>query len=168
MEPAPTPPTETTARASKSALLEAALEAVADQNSRPSRAVPPAARRLVLRGFLVALLAASTGVLVAQPGWLVGRKPPPESPTIQAATATMRLMAVVSRLQAHQAANGQLPMTLAGIGLADSAVSYRTGPEGYFEISTRAGDSVVSVRATDSIRLRMVEAIRTLQGRTER
>jgi hypothetical protein len=111
-------------------------------------------------------MVASAAILVAQPAWLVGPKPPGESPVIQAATATMALVEAVSQLQAFQATNGHLPASLEAVGVTDPAIRYAPGTDGNFEVSMTAGDSVVSIQATDSLKTRVVEAIRVLQGRT--
>ncbi len=161
------PPSEPTARSSKSALLEAAQSAIADQTSRPGPVVKSdTGTRTAFRLFLAAVMVASAAILVAQPAWLVGPKPSGESPAIQAATATMALVEVVSQLQAFQATNGHLPASLEAVGVTDPAIRYVPGTDGNFEVSTTAGDSVVSIQATDSLRTRVVDAIRVLQGRT--
>ena len=163
-----TPPSAPTARSSKSALLEAANQAVADNKSRPAPGPRPTPRRTGLRSLLAALMVVSGATLVAQPAWLVGPKLPSETPAIRAATATMALVVAVSQLQTYLSANGHPPASLRDVGLADSAIGYRALADGDFELSMRAGDSVVSVRATDSLKTRIVDAIRTLQGRTAR
>ena len=163
-----TPTSEPTARSSKSALLEAANQAIADQKSRPAPRPAPAPRRTALRGLMAAVLLTSAAVLVAQPVWLTGPTLPPEESVIKAATATMALVKVMSRVEAYQVANGTLPNTLVDAGVADSAITYRAAADGDFELSMRAGDSVVSIRATDSLKTRVVEAIRALQTRTSR
>ncbi len=165
-----TPPvSEPTARSSKSALLEAAQDAIADQKSRPGPVTRPGTgARTVFRLFLAAIMVAAAAILVAQPVWLVGPKPPGESPAIQAATATMALVEVVSQLQVFQATNGHLPATLEAVGVTDPAIRYQPGTDGNFEVSMATGDSVVSIQATDSLKTRVVDAIRVLQGRTLR
>ena len=117
---------------------------------------------------MAAVLLTSAAVLVAQPAWLTGPTLPPEESVIKAATATMALVKVMSRVEAYQVANGTLPNTLVEAGVADSAITYRAAADGDFELSMRAGDSVVSIRATDSLRTRVVDAIRALQTRTSR
>ncbi len=170
MEAKKTPaPSEPTARSSKSALLEAAQGAIADQKLRAETGAKTGPRaRTGLRVFLAAIMVASAAVLVAQPAWLVGPKPPGETPAIQAATATMALVEVVSQLQAFQTTNGHLPATLEAVGVTDPAIRYQPGTGGHFEVSMAAGDSVVSIQATDSLKTRVVDAIRVLQGRTLR
>ena len=161
-----TPPSEPTARSSKSALLEAAHQAIAERESRPVPGPAPASSRVALRGFLIAVLVAAGAVLLARPAWLISPPLPTESPANKAATATMALVELMNRLQAYQAANGRLPATLQEVAGADSAITYRPGVGGDFELSLRAGDSVVSIRATDSLKARVVDAIRTLQARS--
>ncbi len=168
MPPKHIPPSEPTTRSSKAALLEAAQEATQDRKARPGPPASPKSGRTAWRAFLAAVLVIAAAVLLAKPLWLVGPTPPSETPAIKAATATMALVEVVSQLQAYQSANGHLPTTLAEAGLVDSAITYRPGPAGDFEVLMQAGDSVVSIRTTDSLKTRVVDAIRTLQGRTLR
>lgn len=167
MRSKPTSAPDPTARSSKSALLEAAQEAIADQNSRPVRLSPvPAARRLFFRGFLAVMVASSGATLLLQPEWLAGPKPKVEAPEITAATATITLVQLVSRVQAYQEENGHLPTDLRDITGANPAVTFHAETGGAFELSLKAGDSVVAVRTTDSLQARLIEAIRTLQRRT--
>ncbi len=167
MKPRPTSAPDPTARSSKSALLEAAQQAIADQQTRPARRGPvPARRRVVLRGLLAVLLTSSGATLLLQPAWLSGPKPKAEAPEIEAATATITLVQLVSRVQAYQEENGHLPDTIRDIPGANPAVTFHAENGGAFELSLKAGDSVVAVRTTDSLQARLVEAIRTLQRRT--
>ncbi len=168
MPPKNIPASEPTTRSSKAALLEAAQQATQDRTARPGPPVPPKSGRTAFRAFLAAVSVTSAAVLLAKPLWLVGPAPPSETPAIKAATATMALVQILSQLQAYQSATGHLPATLGDVGVVDSAITYRPGAAGDFEVLMQAGDSVVSIRTTDSLKTRVVDAIRTLQGRTLR
>lgn len=158
---------ERTLRQSKSALLEAAEAAVADRKGKPDRLstgpVPQASR---LRPLLVGLLIAGAALLIWRPTWLAGPSLPPETPAVVTASATMALARAISHIKAFNAANGRLPSRLSDAGIQDAAIEYRPLPNGEFTVSRQGGQSMVTLRSTDSLEARVVEAIRILQRRS--
>ncbi|MFN0179485.1 MAG: hypothetical protein ACKVZ0_11860 [Gemmatimonadales bacterium] len=166
----PNDPVNPSIRQSKEALLEAAQAAIADHKNRPP--VPPggqrrgATSRFLFRLALVGLIATGAGVLALQPEWLTGPTLPTEDPTIQAASATLALVDVVSKIEAYTTVQGRLPTQLSDVGVRNAMIRYRIIGESGFEVSFTAGDTTVAVRSTDSLKSRMVEAIRVLQGRS--
>lgn len=163
----PTPPL----RDSKSALLEAAQAAVAHRGMRAQRHPPvPRGResggRRALRHVLGLVLLFGSGLLVARPAWLAGPRLPRESEAVRAASATLQLIEAVSRVQAFQLAHGRLPGTLSEAGPTDPALHYQRLGDDRFLVSTRAGDSTIVLRSTDSLRQAVVDAIRVLQRRS--
>ena len=161
------PQENTTLRQSKSALLEAANAAVANQASKPphgSGAAPTS--RAGLRVFLGLVILVGASLLVAKPGWLVGPEPPVESPAIREASATLSLAHALGQIKAYAEAKGSLPSTPGEAGVRDSTIQFRRLGGDAFELSLPAGDRVVSLRSTDSLEPLVVEAIRALQRRS--
>jgi len=163
-------PNVPTPRQSKSALLEAAQAAVADQRGRPIPSGPPAppepGSRTFLRVLLGSLIIAGAVILGLRPSWLTSPPPPPESPAIQTASATLALVEAVSRVNAFQQIRGSLPRTLAEAGVADRSISYRQLTRDTFEVAVPAGDSTLTIRSTEPLKPKVVQAILTLQRRS--
>jgi hypothetical protein len=166
----PNDPVNPSIRQSKEALLEAAQAAIADHRNRPP--VPPGGQprggtgRFLFRLVLVGLIATGAGVLALQPVWLTGPTLAAEDPTIRAASATLSLVDVISKIEAFTTLQGRLPTQLSDVGVQNAAIRYRIIGEAGFEVSFTAGDTTVALRSTDSLKPRMVEAIRVLQGRS--
>lgn len=162
------PKGEPTLRQSKSALLQAAEAAVADQKVRaaePRRRPPQSTGRG--RRLVMGLLIVVGGVLLAwRPDWLAGPSLPRETPAVQAASVTMSLAQAVSSIKAYQATHGRLPATAQAAGVTNPAISYRALANGEFAVSAQGADSLITVRSTDSLQARVVAAIRTLQRRS--
>jgi hypothetical protein len=157
-----------TPRQSKSALLEAAQAAIADQRGRsprpPSAPEPP--RRTALRVTLGILIIVGAVLLGLRPSWIAGVAPRPESPAVVAASATLALVEAVSRVNAFRQIRGTLPRSLAEAGVRDRDMVYRQLSGDTFEIELVAGDSTVTIRSTDSLRAVVADAIRTLERRS--
>lgn len=166
----PNDPPNPSIRQSKEALLEAAQAAIADHKNRPP--VLPGGRkvggsgRVVFRLVLVGLMVAGASVLSVQPEWLVGPKLPADDAAVQTASATLSLVDVVSKIEAYTTVQGRLPTKLSDVGVRNAAIRYRIVGESAFELSLSAGDTTVALRSTDSLKPRMVEAIRVLQRRS--
>ena len=160
--PAPTP------RQSKSALLEAAQEAIAVQQSK-GRAPPPAkptVRQSLARITLGVVLLIGSGLLITRPAWLAGPPMPVETLAIRTASATLALVEAVSRVSAFRALRGTLPATLGDAGVTNPDVRYRRLAGDQFEVRIELGDSTVIMRSSDSLKPAVVQAILTLQGRS--
>jgi hypothetical protein len=157
-----------TARQSKSALLEAAQEAVAIQHakgqSRPP--APPSLRQSAARVTLGLVVLVGCGLLIARPAWLAGPAPPREPLAIRAASATMALVEAVSRVSAYREARGTLPATLGEAGVAHPEVRYRRLAGDHFEVRLELGDSTVVLRSFDPLKPAVTQAMRTLQARS--
>lgn len=166
---APKQPEQPSIRQSKEALLEAAQAAIADQRSRPQEPIfrdSPPPRRGILPIVMGALIAAGVAVLVLQPTWLTGPGLPVETERVKAASATLTLVDAVSKIQAFTTKQGRLPATLDEAGVENAAIGYKVVDETAYEVSLQTADSVVSIRSTDSLKARVVDAILTLQRRT--
>lgn len=166
-----TPGKEPTLRQSKSALLEAAQAAIADQKTKAATAPPPGLvpsghGRTWFRSILVALILTGGTILALQPGWLIGPTLPKESEEIQAASATLALVEAVSHVRAYAATTGRLPSKLADVGVVNPAISLRPLDGGTFEVSYLTGGQAIRLKSTDSLKTLVVDAIRTLQRRT--
>jgi hypothetical protein len=164
----PTP--EPTLRESKSALLEAAQAAVAEQRAKrhdPSGYLPPfGTGRQVFRGLLAMVAMVGGFLLLAQPPWLAGPKLPLESSAVKAASATLALVEAVSHIRAFRDVRGRLPRALAEAGIRTSDIHYEPQGQDQFLVRLQAGDSAIVVRSTDSLKPLVVKAILTLQRRT--
>jgi len=159
-----------TPRQSKSALLEAAQAAVADQRTLPAQSPPPAApepaSRTAFRVILGSLIIAGAVILGLRPSWLTSPPPPRESPAIQAASATLALVEAVSRVNAFQQVRGILPRTLTEAGVANRSILYRQLSQDTFEVGVANGDSTLTIRSTEPLKPKVVQAILTLQRRS--
>jgi hypothetical protein len=156
-----------TARQSKSALLEAAQEAVAVERSKGN--LPPAnptTRQSLARITLGLVLLVGCGLLIARPAWLAGPALPRETLAIRAASATMALVEAVSRVSAYREARGTLPATLGEAGVAHPEVRYRRLAGDHFEVRLELGDSTVVLRSFDPLKPAVTQAMRTLQARS--
>jgi len=158
-----------TLRESKSALLEAAQAAVADQRTkgrarrRPWEAQSKA--RTAVRSTVGVLTLAGIGLLLLRPSWLAGPTLPPESAQIKAASATLALIDAASHLRAYQSATGQLPERLKDAGVPDLGIRYQRMDSANFLIRLAAGDSTLTLRSTDSIKPLVTQAVQALRGR---
>jgi hypothetical protein len=163
------PSGERTLRESKSALLEAAQAAIADQRikgrERRHRWEQPSRARTAFRSTLGALTLGGITLLLLRPSWLVGPGLPAENPEVQAASATLALIDAASHLRAYQSATGQFPERLKDAGITDAAIRYQRIDADNFVIRLTAGDSTVTLRSTDSIRPLVNEAVRALRRR---
>jgi hypothetical protein len=142
------------ARDTKSVLYEAAVEAVQDRASqakakasRPARA----SRRGVRNAFLLLLATAGAVLLVLRPNWLVGPDSvPAETPAIAAASLRIVLVRERDMVFRYQRRTGTLPVRLADAGVHATDLEYRhEGPA--FTLSGQAGDSLITIRSTDSV-----------------
>ena len=171
MERPRNPAPEKTLRESKSALLEAAQAAVAEQRAKqslPAGYLPPpgSTGRQVFRGLLAMVALAGSFLILSQPTWLAGPKLPAESSAVQAASATLALVEAVSHIRAFREVRGRLPRALAEAGVRTSAIRYEPQGQDRFIVRLQAGDSLIVVRSTDSLKPLVVKAILTLQRRT--
>ena len=161
---------EPSLRQSKTALLEAAQAAIHDQKARSDAPTRPflaaSPGRNVFRGLLVILTLASGTVLIVQPAWLVTPKPAPETPAIQAASATLVLVDAVSRIKSFAEATGRLPARLKEAGVVNPAISLRPIEGTEFEVSLAAAGATMSLKSTDALKPLVAGAIKTLQGRS--
>jgi hypothetical protein len=166
----PTKRPDPSLRQSKTALLEAAQAAIADRKTKAGTGPPPGFKpqrsRTPFRSVLVLFMAVGTGVLVAQPSWLVGPRLPKETEAVQAASATLALVEAVSHVKAFAAATGRLPTRLTDAGVSNQAITFRPLAGEEFEVSLQAGDRLIALRSTDSLKAIVVNAIVTLQRRT--
>jgi hypothetical protein len=162
------PTQEPTLRQRKSALLEAAQAAIADQRAKQGVREPPedSGRGHALRVALGLLLLAGSTLLIMRPSWLAGPRLPTETPAVRAASATLALVEAVSQIRAYRQIRGVLPRSLGEAGVENPAIGYRVRGGTEFEVHLRAGDSTVVVSSTDSLKPRVVTAILTLQRRT--
>lgn len=158
---------EPTLRQSKSALLEAAQAAVEDQKVRTGAG--PASARSARTGFrvlLVTVLVLAAAVLIARPSWFVGPDLPIEPEAIQTASARLALVDAIGRVRTYLTVSGQLPPTPDAAGVTNHAISLKPLAGGEFELTLRAGDSLIAVRSTDSLKPLVVDALRALQRRS--
>jgi hypothetical protein len=159
-----------TIRQSKSALLEAAQAAIADQRVKgpggplPGRGHPGGRARF--RGTLLVVMLIGAGILIARPVWLVGPSLPAESEAVAAASATLALVEAVSHVKAFAAATGRLPSRLTEAGVVNPAITLRLLDGGDFEVALTEGNRALRLRSSDSLKALVIDAIRTLQRRT--
>lgn len=158
---------EPTIRESKSALLEAAQAAVDEQKTKAiaARAAVGSAR-VGFRALLLATVLAGAAILFVQPPWLVGTEPPIEAAVIRSASARLALVEAIGQIRAYVTTSGQLPPQPNDAGVTNRAISLRPLADGEFELTLKAGDSLIAVRSTDSLKPIVISAVRALQRRT--
>ena len=120
-----------------------------------------------LNRFAIGLLIAVVGgsVLVAQPRWLVGRVPPPETNDIRYASATLVLIEAIGQVRAYATAKGQLPSLPSEAGVTNPAVTLKPLQGGEFELRMQVGDFRIAVRSTDALKPLIVSAVQSLMRR---
>ncbi|NOT06936.1 MAG: hypothetical protein HOP28_01900 [Gemmatimonadales bacterium] len=163
----PTPPGPS--RDSKTDLLRAAEEAVKDREEKAVAdriaRLTPARRRRRFQGLILLGLVGAT-LLTIQPTWLVGPKAPPvETPAVAAASLRLTLVRERQRIVDYRTQTGRLPATLAEAGGILETISYeRVGAED-FRLSARTGDSVIVLRAADSVSTHLGKSFKVLKER---
>ncbi len=156
-------------RDTKSVLYEAAVEAVQDRaaqakakGGRQPRKSSSGARIVVM----LVLAVAGALILVLRPGWLVGPLTiPEETPAIAAASLRVELVRERDMVLRYQRQNGALPSRLEEAGVSLPNLRYR--PEGAgFSLSGMAGDSLITIRSTDSVTVFLGDSFSRLRHRT--
>jgi hypothetical protein len=155
-------------RDTKTNLYEAAVAAMRDVNEAKAAAglsrsaERPRTWRLVmlLLGLFGALL------LLLQPAWLAGpAAPPPESPVVAAASLRLTLLRERQRVFDYAQAYGRLPTTLTEAGSTRTDLHYQLAGAGDFMITGSAGDSLVTLRSTDSMKLFLGGSLQAIKQR---
>jgi hypothetical protein len=148
--------------------LEAAQAAIAEKRARQGGLPhgPATAGGRSLRAILSGLILVGVGVLIAQPTWLAGPGLPDEPRAVRAASATLALVEAVSRVSAFREVRGSLPTSLAEAGILNPDMRYERIGGQDFRVALSAGDSLVVLRSTDSLKPVVVNAILTLQRRS--
>jgi len=164
-----TPPRESRpSRDSKSSLYEAALAAVKDREAATRRPHPrPRTRvRWMTILLLIALLAAI--LLLIRPVWLVGPDAPPREPEpIVAASFRLTLLRERQRVFDYTRQHGHLPATLVEAGSARNDIRFQaTGADGFL-LSGRAGDSLITLRSSDSMGAFLGESLKAIRNRRQ-
>lgn len=162
----PSPPPEPSRRQSKSALLEAAQAAIADQRAKAEEYSRPVRKpgRSILRTMLVLLIVTGTLLIVLRPTWLAGPSLAAEPAEMHTASAVLVLAHHLDRVRAFQTSHGRLPRTLAEAGITDQT-DYRVTGSSDFSLTIATPDSSITVKSTDDLHPAVVAALRTLQLR---
>ena len=154
-------------RDSKSSLYEAALAAVrAREEEAVHRPRPTQRSRIPLLAILVVLALTGAVLLLLRPLWLVGPEAPPrEPPAIAAASFRLTLLRERDRVFDYSKRHGHLPTSLTEAGSAAANVRFQsTGPD-QFVLSGLAGDSLISLRSTDTMSTFLGQSLRALRNR---
>ena len=154
-------------RNSKSDLYEAALAAVKDREeaafSRPRRR---AQSRFPWFAVMLPLILAAGALLLLRPVWLIGpTTPDQETPAIAAASLRLTLLRERQHVLDYQKANGRLPRTLAEAGITSQDIRYETQGDNAFRLSANAGDSLIVLSSSDSMRAFLGETLRAIRNR---
>jgi hypothetical protein len=155
-------------RDSKSSLYEAAVEAVKSQEellaARARLQLTPRRRRW--RAFLVVTALVGAGLLAVRPEWLAGPKGiPPEPPGIAAASLRLTLLRERRRVQNFEQERGHLPLSLGEAGSPLNELGFELFPPDDYQLWGQAGDSVITLHSTDSVRTFLGESLRLLRQR---
>ena len=156
-------------RDTKTNLYEAAVAAMRDVNETKAAAASLARRperpvawrlALLLLGLVGALL------LLLQPAWLAGpAAPPPESPAVAAASLRLGLLRERQRVFDYAQVHGRLPTTLGEAGSTRSDLHYQLSGVGTFTLSGSAGDSLILLRSTDSMKAFLGGGLQAIKNR---
>jgi hypothetical protein len=144
-------------RDTKSSLYEAAVAAVKSReevNAERARAARSPKRRRRFRVALVLIGLAGGVLLLLQPTWLTGPKTvPQEPPGIAAASLRLALLRERQRVTEFARAKGHLPATLHEIGEPNPEIHFDpvAFPQGAFRLWGRTGDSLITLRSSDSL-----------------
>lgn len=155
-------------RDSKSNLYEAALAAVKDRQEAAQRpqARPRTRVRWVTLLLLLGLIAAI--LLLVRPVWLVGPKAPPaESESIVAASFRLTLLRERQRVFDYTKRHGHLPATLVEAGSPRSDIRFQTTGPLAFNLSARAGDSLITLHSSDSLGAFLGESLKAIRNRAQ-
>lgn len=154
-------------RDSKSELYEAAREVMKarEQAAQLPKVKPPASR---VTWLIVLLLVGLVGalLLLLRPVWLAGPTAlPPESPGIAAASLRLELLRERQRVFVYERAHGRLPASLTETGSLRHDLQYLPSGPSQFSLSGRAGDSLITLRSTDSLPTFLGESLRRFKTR---
>ena len=154
-------------RNSKSDLYEAALAAVKDrEDAALSRPRGRSKSRFPWVAVLLPLILAAGALLLLRPVWLVGpTNPSHESPAVAAASLRLTLLRERQHVLDYLRSNGRLPRTLAEAGVTASDIRYEAQGDNAFRLSANAGDSLIVLSSSDSMRVFLGESLRAIRNR---
>jgi hypothetical protein len=148
-----TPARTGTPKDTKSVLYEAAVQAVQDrtQAAKARAEQVPRKKRRVLMPVLTIIGLAGAVLLAVQPTWLAGPTAvPEETPAVAAASLRVVLVRERDLLLRYLRRNGTLPLTLRAAGSSSTGLEYvHQGNE--FSVTGHTGDSVITIRSSDSV-----------------
>lgn len=138
----------------KSVLYEAAVQAVQDRSHAAKGQAGRAPRkrpRRVLMPLLVVIEVAGAVLLLLRPNWLAGPTSiPQETPAVAAASLRVILVRERDLVLQYLRRTGSLPATLEAAGSGATGFDYiRQGNE--FSVTGHAGDSIITIRSSDSV-----------------
>jgi hypothetical protein len=155
-------------RDTKTNLYEAAVAAMQDVNeTKAAAALKQAPERPGTWRLLLLLLGlAGALLLLLQPEWLAGPKaPPPETPAVATASLRLTLLRERQRVFDYARANGRLPSTLIEAGSGRTDLHYQLAGAEAFSISGSAGDSLVTLYSTDSMKAFLGTSLQAIKNR---
>jgi hypothetical protein len=154
-------------RDSKSNLYEAALAAVkAREESAANRPRPKQRTRIPFLTILLLIALTAAVLLLLRPIWLVGPEAPPqETPAVAAASFRLTLLRERDRVFAYSRRNGHLPAKLAELGGEASNISFRSTGADQFVLSGIVGDSLITLRSTDTMSAFLGNTLQAIRNR---
>lgn len=159
-------------RDTKSSLYEAAVAAVKSREEvQAARALlrPWSQRRRGWHAGLLLIGLTGAVLLLLRPDWLAGpRAIPSEPPAIAAASLRLSLLRERQRVVSFERAHAHLPATLGEAGSDRADLGYQSlGPDA-FRLWGSAGDSLITLRSSDSSETFLGASLRLLRHRGRR
>jgi hypothetical protein len=148
------PARSNTPKDTKSVLYEAAVQAVQNRaqafKTRTGQASRKKRRRTLMPLLLLVELVGAL-LLLIRPTWLAGPTSiPQETPAVAAASLRVVLVRERDLVLRYLRRTGSLPATLEAAGSGDTGLDYvRQGAE--FSVTGHAGDSIITIRSSDSV-----------------